>query len=220
MTTPNVPARSRYGADDETMTEWAMLHKRELSWAFIALAIIVAGFWYYERSQAIKGQRAETAYFQARQSAAAGNVPLAVSDLQKVVSRYEGTAAGTQAALTLAQMLYEQKKFKEGVDVLKAAEAKAPEDFKASIHVVEAGGYEELKDFVAAAEQYKVAAQATRFPVDKAEYQAAAARAYAAGGKTAEAKAIWTELAKDEAAPTAAEARVRLGELDAKPMKI
>ena len=220
MTTPNVPARSRYGADDETMTEWAMLHKRELSWAVIALAIIVAGIWYYERSQSIKGQRAETAYFQARQSAAAGNVPLAVSDLQKVVSRYEGTAAGTQAALTLAQMLYEQKKFKEGVDVLKAAEAKAPEDFKASIHVVEAGGYEELKDFVAAAEQYKVAAQATRFPVDKAEYQAAAARAYAAGGKTAEAKAIWTELAKDEAAPTAAEARVRLGELDAKPMKI
>jgi len=220
MTTPNVPARSRYGADDETMTEWAMLHKRELSWAFIALAIIVAGFWYYERSQAIKGQRAEAAYFQARQSAAAGNLPLAVSDLQKVVSRYDGTTAGSQAALTLAQMLYDQKKFKEGLDVLKAAEAKAPEDFKASVHVLEAAGHEELKDFVAAAEQYKLAAQVTRFPADKAEYQAAAARDYMAAGKTAEAKAIWTDLAKDEAAPTAAEARVRLGELDAKPVKI
>ena len=220
MTTPNVPARGRHGADDETMTEWAMLHKRELSWAFIALAIIVAGFWYYERSQSIKGQRAEAAYFQARQSAAAGNLPLAVSDLRKVVSRYDGTTAGSQAALTLAQMLYDQKKFKEGLDVLKAAEAKAPEDFKASVHVLEAAGHEELKDFVAAAEQYKLAAQVTRFPVDKAEYQAAAARDYMAAGKAAEAKAIWTDLAKDEAAPTAAEARVRLGELDAKPVKI
>jgi predicted negative regulator of RcsB-dependent stress response len=220
MTTPNVPARSRYGAQDESISEWAMLHKREVSWAVIALVIIVAGIWYYERSQSIKAQRAEAAYFQARQSAAAGNVPLAVSDLKKVASRYEGTTAGTQAALTLAQTLYEQKKFKEGLDALKAAEAKAPEDFKASIHVLEAGGYEESKDFVAAAEQYKLAAQMTRFPVDKAEYQAAAARAYSAGGKTAEAKAIWTELAKDETAPTAAEARVRLGELDAKPMKI
>ena len=202
------------------MTEWAMLHKRELSWAIIALAIIVAGFWYYERSESIKGQRAEAAYFQARQSAAAGNLPLAVSDLQKVVSRYDGTTAGSQAALTLSQMLYDQKKFKEGLDVLKAAEAKAPEDFKASVHVLEAAGHEELKDFVAAAEQYKLAAQVTRFPVDKAEYQAAAARDYMAAGKTAEAKAIWTDLAKDEAAPTAAEARVRLGELDAKPVKI
>jgi predicted negative regulator of RcsB-dependent stress response len=220
MTTPNIPARKRSGADDETMTEWFMLHQRDVAWAVVAVAIIVGGFWYYERSQAIKAQRAETAYFQARQSAAAGNLPLAVSDLQKVVSRYEGTSAGTQAALTLAQTLYDQKKFKEGVDALKAAEAKAPDDFKPSIHLLEAAGYEELKNLVAAAEQYKLAAQATRFPLDKAEYQASAARAYMAAGKTDEARAIWTELVKDETAPTAAEARVRLGELEAKPVKI
>lgn len=220
MTTPNIPARKRSGADEETMTEWFMLHQRDVAWAVVALAIIVGGFWYYERSQSIKAQRAEAAYFQARQSAAAGNLPLAVSDLQKVVSRYEGTNAGTQAALTLAQTLYDQKKFKEGLDVLKAAEAKAPDHFKPSIHVLEAAGYEELKNLVAAAEQYKLAAQVTRFPVDKAEYQAAAARDYMAAGKTEEAKAIWRELVKDETAPTAAEARVRLGELEAKPMKI
>ena len=220
MTTPNIPARKRSGADEETMTEWFMLHQRDVAWAVVALAIIVGGFWYYERSQSIKAQRAEAAYFQARQSAAAGNLPLAVSDLQKVVSRYEGTSAGTQAALTLAQTLYDQKKFKEGLDVLKAAEAKTPDDFKPSIHILEAAGYEELKNLVAAAEQYKLAAQVTRFPVDKAEYQAAAARDYMAAGKTEEAKAIWRELVKDETAPTAAEARVRLGELEAKPMKI
>jgi predicted negative regulator of RcsB-dependent stress response len=220
MTTPNIPARKRSGADEETMTEWFMLHQRDVAWAVVALAIIVGGFWYYERSQSIKAQRAEAAYFQARQSAAAGNLPLAVSDLQKVVSRYEGTSAGTQAALTLAQTLYDQKKFKEGLDVLKAAEAKAPDHFKPSIHVLEAAGYEELKNLVAAAGQYKLAAQVTRFPVDKAEYQAAAARDYMAAGKTEEAKAIWRELVKDETAPTAAEARVRLGELEAKPMKI
>jgi len=220
MTTPNIPARKRSGADEETMTEWFMLHQRDVAWAVVALAIIVGGFWYYERSQSIKAQRAEAAYFQARQSAAAGNLPLAVSDLQKVVSRYEGTNAGIQAALTLAQTLYDQKKFKEGLDVLKTAEAKAPDHFKPSIHLLEAAGYEELKNLVAAAEQYKLAAQVTRFPVDKAEYQAAAARDYMAAGKTEEAKAIWRELVKDETAPTAAEARVRLGELEAKPMKI
>lgn len=220
MTTPNIPSRQRYGSSDESVGDWMLVHKRELLWALLALAVIVAGFWFYGRSQSIKSQRAESAYFQARQSAAAGNLPLAVSDLKKVVARYEGTRAGTQAALSLAQTLFEQKKFKEGIEVLKKVEAKAPGDSRASIHVLEAAGYEELKDFTAAAEQYKLAAMATEFPVDKAKYQAGAARDYMAAGKTDQAKAIWTELAKDESSPEAAEARVRLGEIVAKPMKI
>ena len=217
MTNPSIPTK-RLGADEESFTEWFMLHKREVSWAIIALAIVVLSYWYYERSESLKAQRAETAYFQARQSAAAGNLPLAVSDLQKVATRYEGTRAGAQASMTLAQALYQQQKFKEGIAALKQAEAKAPSDFRASIHVLEAAGYEELKDFVTAAAQYKLAAKETRFPDDKTQYQAAAARDYMAAGKTEEAKAIWTELAKDDTSPVAAEAKVRLGEIQAKPM--
>jgi predicted negative regulator of RcsB-dependent stress response len=220
MTTPNIPAGRRYGSDQESMGDWVLLHKRSVTWAVLALAAIVAGFWFYQRSQSIKAQRAESAYFQARQSAAAGNLPLAISDLQKVVTRYEGTRAGTQAAISLAEAQFDQKKFKEGIATLKQVEAKAPEDFRPSIHVLEAAGYEELKDFVAAAEQYNLAAKATVFPVDRAKYQASAARDFMAAGKTEEATKIWTELAKDESTPEAAEARVRLGELTAKPMKI
>jgi predicted negative regulator of RcsB-dependent stress response len=219
MTNPSIPTK-RFGADEESFSEWLMLHKREVSWAVIALAMVVLGYWYYERSEALKAQRGETAYYQARQSAAAGNLPLAVSDLQKVATRYEGTRAGAQASITLAQALYQQKKFKDGIAVLKRAEAKAPSDFRPSIHVLEADGFEELRDFGAAAEQYKVAAAATKYPVDKAQYQAAAARDYMAAGKTEDAKAIWAELAKDETGPMAAEAKVRLGELLAKPMTV
>jgi predicted negative regulator of RcsB-dependent stress response len=219
MTNPSIPTK-RFGADEESFSEWLMLHKRAVSWAVIALAIVVLGYWYYQRSQALKAQRAETAYYQARQSATAGNLPLAVSDLQKVATRYEGTPAGAQASITLAQALYQQKKFKDGIGVLKRAEAKAPSDFRPSIHVLEADGFEELRDFGAAAEQYKLAATATKYPVDKAQYQAAAARDYMAAGKTEDAKAIWTELAKDETGPMAAEAKVRLGELLAKPMTV
>jgi predicted negative regulator of RcsB-dependent stress response len=219
MTNPTAPGK-RFGADEESLTEWAMVHKREVTWAVVVLALIVLGYWYYERSQTIKGQRAESAYFQARQSAAAGNLPLAISDLQKVIARYEGTRAGTQAALSLAQALYDEKKYKDGIAVLLRAEAKAPSDFKSSVHVLEAAGHEELKDLVSAAEQYKLAAKETRFPADKAQYQAAAATDYMAAGKTEEAKAIWTELAKDETGPVAAEAKVRLGEVIAKPMTL
>jgi len=117
-------------------------------------------------------------------------------------------------------MLYDQQKFKEGLAVLKKAETKASRDFRPSIHVLEAAGYEEQKDLTTAAEQYKLAAEVTRFPADKAEYQAAAARDYMAAGKPDEDKAIWTQLAKDDTGPVSAEARVRLGELEAKPVKI
>jgi len=220
MTTPNIPARQRHSAGEDSLTDWFLLHKREVTWAILALAVVAGGFWFYERSQSLRQQRAESAYYQARQSAAAGNLPLAVSDLQKVATRYEGTRAGAQAAMSLAQALYDQKKFKEGIEALKKAEAKAPDDFKPSIHALEAAGYEELKDLVSAAEQYNLAAKATKFPMDKAQYQAAAARDYMAAGKTEEAKAIWTDLAKDETGPMASEARVRLGEVSAKPMRI
>jgi len=220
MTSPTSPTRTRYGADEQSLSDWFMLHQREVTWGAVILAAIVGGFWFYERSQSIKAQRAETAYFQARQSAAAGNLPKAVSDLDKVVNRYEGTRAGAQAALSLALAYYDQNKFKEGIAALKKVESKTPEDFRASVHVLEAAGYEQLKDFGSAAEQYKLAAQVTRFPADKAQYQASAARSYTEAGKVAEAKAIWTELAKDETGPMAAEARVRLGELEATPVKI
>ncbi len=197
-----------------------MLHNRQVTWGVVALAVIVGGLWFYQRSQSIRAQRAESAYFQARQSAVSGNLPQAVADLQKVVTRYQGTQAGAQAALSLAQAYYDQKKFKEGVAALKKAEGKLPDDFKASVHVLEAAGYEQLNNYPAAAEQYKLAADVTRFPADKAEYLASAARDYAAAGKRDEAVAIWRDLAKDESGPMAAEARVRLGELLAAPMKI
>jgi predicted negative regulator of RcsB-dependent stress response len=219
MTTPSIPSR-RYGSQDESIGDWAVLHRRQLTWAGIALAVLLGGFWFYQRSQSIKSRRAESAFFQARQAGAAGNPQLAISDLRKVVVRYEGTRSGTQAALLLAQMLFDQKQFKEGIEILKKAETKAPDEFQASIHVLEAAGYEELRDFTAAAQQYRLAADATEFPADKAKYQAAAARNLMAAGKVDDAKAIWTELAKDETRPEAAEARVRLGELIAKPMKI
>ena len=220
MTTPNTEPRKRYGADEESITEWITVHGRQVTWGVIGLAVIAAGFWFYERSQSIKSQRAETAYFQARQAVEAGNAPLAISDLQKVVNRYEGTPAGTQAALTLAQAYYDQGKYKEGIAALQKAEGKAPSEFKASIHVLEAAGYQGAKDFAKSAEQFKLAADATKFPADKAEYQADAARDYQTAGKTAEAIAIWKELVKNENQSVAGEARVRLGELEAKQMTV
>src|SRR5205823_7620789 len=115
------------------------------------------------------------------------------------------------------QMYYDQKKFKDGVAELKTAEKNASDDFAPSVHLLEANGYEELKDFVNAAGQYRLAAESSRFPNEKSSYRAYQARALMAAGKRAEALAIWEELVKEEGSSFALEAKLRIGELDASP---
>lgn len=205
--------------DEDSFGDWVILHKNALSWALLALAIVVAGGWFYKRSQDLRETKADTAYYQARREAAQGNLQLARADLKKMADRYSGTRAGTEGRMFLAGMLYDQKQFKQGIAELKSVE-KGSGDFTASVHVLEANGYEELRDFVAAADQYREAAEAARFPYDKNQYKAARARALMTAGRRAEALAIWQELAKDPTSPFALEAKLRIGELTAAPAKV
>jgi predicted negative regulator of RcsB-dependent stress response len=216
----NAPVVPRL-ADDDSIGDWIVLHKTTLGWAALAVAVIVGGGWFYERSQALKAERAEKAYYSARQEAALGNAALAAADLKKLAERYPKTRAGIQGRISLAQLDFDQKKFKEGIAELKSAEQgiSSGDDFAPSVHLLEANGYEELKDFVNAADQYRLAAETSRFPNDQGRFRAYQARALTTAGKRAEALAIWEDLAKDQTSPFALEAKLRIGELEATPAK-
>jgi predicted negative regulator of RcsB-dependent stress response len=71
----------------ESLMDWFQLHSRQVVWGSIALAAVVVGGWFYMRSQQLKAERAETAYFAAQRSVVSGNLPLAESDLRKMISR-------------------------------------------------------------------------------------------------------------------------------------
>jgi tetratricopeptide (TPR) repeat protein len=171
------------------------------------------------RTQSLKSERAERAYYAAEQSIASGNRPLAESDLNKLITRYDGTAAAYEGRLALTRLLYDDSKFQEGVAALKKAMPKleSSKDFASPAHLLLAAGYEQLKQFLAAANEYGAAAKAARFDPDRQRYEIWSARAYFLGGKVDEAKRIWTELAADSKGTVAGEARVRLGELVARP---
>ncbi len=218
-TAPPVPARLDH---EESIGEWISLHRVSLGWGLIVLVAVLGGAWFFERSQTLKAERADKAYYQARQEAALGNTALAAADLKKMADRYNGTRQAAEARMYLAQMDFEQKKFKDGIAELKLAEKNvgSGDDFAASVHLLEASGYEELKDFVNAADQYRLAAETSRFPNDKNRFRAYQARALMNAGKRAEASAIWQDLAKDEASPFALEAKLRIGELEATPAKV
>ena len=198
--------------------DWFQLHSRKVIGLGAGIVLLAAGGWFYNRSRELKSERAERAYFEAQRSVMAGNLPLAESDLRKMVTRYEGTDAAMQARLVLAQVLYDQGKFQEGVDELKQAEKKfgGSKEFGSSVHMVLGGGLEQLKKYKEAALQYEAAAGAARFDPDRERYETLAARAYLTAGDTARARELWTKLGADSKGTVAGEARVRLGELDGK----
>jgi predicted negative regulator of RcsB-dependent stress response len=205
----------------DNLMDWFQLHSKKVAIAGAGIVILAAGGWFYNRSQELKGERAERAYFEAQRSVLAGNLPLAESDLRKMIARYEGTPAAMQARLVLAQVLYDQGKIQEGVNELTAAEDKMgdSEEFGSSVHLVLGGGLEQLKKYKEAAQQYEKAAEAARFKPDRERYETLSARAYLTAGDTAKARELWTKLGADSKGTVAGEARVRLGELDAAPVQ-
>jgi tetratricopeptide (TPR) repeat protein len=150
----------------------------------------------------------------------AGNLVLAQSDLTKLVNRYGGTAAGSEGAMILASIEYDQGKYQEGIQVLEKAAGGAPGPMEVQLRTLIGDGYLSMKNVPSAAKEFERAAAISTHELEKANQRAKAARAYMVGGDTAKARQIWSELAGDEKVPTvAAEAKVRLGELTAKPAK-
>ena len=201
-----------------SLIDWLQVNSRLLGIAAAVVVVAAVGYWFYLRSAQLKSLNAERALLTAQQSLGSGNAQLAQSDLQRIVTRYEGTPAGVEAALLLAQLDYDAGKYQDGINILEKAAGKATEGTLPSIYGLRGDGYAQLGKMADAAKQYVRAADAAAFDNEKAYQRSKAARSYAAAGNTEEAKKIWSALAKDpKAEAVAAEARVRLAELEAKP---
>ncbi|HEX6537078.1 MAG TPA: tetratricopeptide repeat protein [Gemmatimonadaceae bacterium] len=200
----------------QNLLEWAELHSKQLTIVAVAIIAIAGGVWFYQKSHQARTRNASAALAQAEQAVGAGNLALAQSDLDKIVSRYGGTVPGKQAILVLAQVLYDRGQYAQGIQQLQKLVDSDDAYLRAGALNLIGAGYEQQAKYADAAASYRKAADATAYPADRDQYLASAARALTSAGKTAEAKEIWSKLAADPTSPTAAEARVRLGEIEAK----
>lgn len=207
------------GTRTQSFADWIQANMRLVGIGAAIVAVGAAGYWFYARSAEIKRQNAERGLNQAKQSLAAGNPALAVTDLERIAGRYKGTNAGAQAAMLLAQVQYEQGKFAEGVNALEPYQsAGAAKAHLAAVWSLTADGQFAQDKADEAAASYRKAAEATTLVGERALYEAKAARALMAAGKTEEAKAIWERLVDDpDAMAVRNEALVRLGELTVQP---
>lgn len=201
----------------QSFSDWYWKNQKLLGIAAAVVLVAAAGAWFYMRSVQIKQANAERVLGQAKQSLAAGNVPLAMTDLQRVATRYKTTPGGVQAALILAQIDYEQGKYPDGIRVLDEVRGHAGPNEGEVLSLIGDGQVAQGKPDDAAA-SYRKAAEVTQGPAERVEYLAKAARVLMAAGKNAEAKTLWQQIAADpDAAGIHNEAEVRLGELEAQP---
>ena len=202
----------------DSFVDWASANRKMLTAGAVALAAVAGGAWIYGRSVELKAENAERSLIVAEQTLAQGNLPAAQTELERVATRYPKTAAGVEANMMLAQLHYQKGEFQQGVERLeRAADVGAAKPRQAAIRALAGDGHAELGEFAEAAAAYEAAAQAAEFELDKLAYRVKAAYAHMNAGNRDAALAIWTELAEDPLSPAAGEAKIRLGELQARP---
>jgi predicted negative regulator of RcsB-dependent stress response len=201
----------------ESLSTWLQSNSKLIGGAIGGAAVVGALIFGYRSWTGSTREKASAALYQAQAPFSEGKLDEAKTALEKVATRYASTAAGQQAAVLLAQALYEQKKYDDGIKALEKALGSSSTDFKSSIESLMASGYEMKQAWNDAAAHYAKAAAAAPFEADKHQFEAAQARSLTLAGKPADAKKIWESLASLDGDPVQQEARVRLGELAAKP---
>jgi predicted negative regulator of RcsB-dependent stress response len=215
MTKTGAAAGPAFDDRTESAMDWARANTKPIAIAAIVIALAAATWFFAKQWRERQADAAEVALNRARQSYGQGNLPLAQTDLKRVITRFGGSAAGSQASMLLAQAYYEQGKPDSGLKVLN--DGKPSDTDEAAFEALKGAGLEQKKEYVQAAERYRAAAGLADAKIAKDRFMADAARALTSANNKAEAAKIWSALANDNASTFAAEARVRLGELVATP---
>jgi predicted negative regulator of RcsB-dependent stress response len=194
---------------------WYERHQRALLVALGVLALGAIVAWFIVASGKRKEQFATRSLNQARAAAEAGNLPLASSELQRLITTYKGTHAAQEAVITLNQvrMVNGQSEL-AAVGLREFLATKPPAEYQAPANGLLGAALENSKRWADAAGAYLQASTAAEVPYLKASYLVDAGRAYREAGRTADAiKAYRTVLEKYADSPSFTEAQVRLAEL-------
>lgn len=199
------------------IVEWVYTHSRIAIGALVGVALIAGSIWFVLEYQQRKEAAAAAALEGTRTATQAGNLPLAASDLLRLIDTYPGTQAADEAVVILAQVRLGQDQPSLAVAELeRAVQAGLADQFRAPAYGLLANALEHVGSLAEAGEAFENAAGASWYEYLSAEYLNEAGRVYWTAGDTARAVSAYERvLSEFEDAPGATEARVRLAELRA-----
>lgn len=198
-----------------TTTPWYRDRWRQLVAAMVLAAAAAIVGWFLLASGKRKEQFAVRSLNQARAAAEAGNLPLASSDLQRLITTYKGTDAASEAVITLNQvrMVNGQSEL-AAIGLREYLAGKPPKKYMAPASGLLGAALENSKRWAEAGDAYRQASNTADLEYLKAGYLVDAGRAYRQAGKAQDAeRAYRTILEKYPKSPSFTEAQVRLAEL-------
>ena len=215
MATTVEPTRPRTAAASAVSTPWYKNRRRHIIAAAAIVAAIAAVAWFVVASGKRKEEFAARSLNQARTAAEAGNLPLASSELQKLISAYKGTDAASEAVITLNQVRMVNGQNELAVVGLREfLNSNPPEQYRTPATGLLAAALENAKQWDEAGKAYTRAANTAEVEYLKAQYLVDAGRAYRLGGKLEEAaRSYRTILQKYPKSSSVTEAQVRLAEI-------
>ena len=198
----------------ERLLDWIRGHTRAVTWIVGALVVGLGLFLWTlsstRRSETIAGRQLQGA----RYAFESQNLPLAASELARIVENYSGTNAAAQGRLLLAQVRLQQGQPQQAVELLRDFAPGAGAAYRAQAYGLLGVAHENLARPRDGAQAYEAGAEAARMDFLRAQLLVDAGRAWTAAGDTAKAIAAYRRVVQElpkESAVT--EAKVRLGEL-------
>ncbi len=201
--------------DQHAWLERLKQNSRAVTVAAGALVVVAAGVWLYTTSQQRKEAFAAQELARARATAEAGNLPLATSDLTRLIERFGGTRASDDATIVLNQIrLIQGQRDIAATALQEFVQGRRPPAVRAAAYGLLGGALEDQAKPREAAVAYRQASEAAPLDFLKAQYLLDAARALVAAGDSAAAKAEYGQvLTRYGELDQSAEARIRMAEL-------
>lgn len=215
MATTVEPTRTQIPPTATLPAPWYRNRQRQISIGAAVLGLLALVGWFVFASSKRKEEFAARSLNQARAAAEAGNLPLASSELQKLIGSYGGTDAAREAVITLNQvrMINGQNELAV-VGLREFLDTKPPQQYRTPAYGLLAAALENSKRWVDAGNAYTQASNAAEVEYLKAKYLVDAGRAFRDGAKLDQsAQAYRTVLEKFPKSPSVTEARVRLAEI-------
>lgn len=219
--TATAPAPSKSASDIKAsakaakMAEWLKEPQNRYLAAGMAVGLVALIVWLVMMSGRRKEDFAGRALDQARSAAESGNLPLAASEFQKVITTYGGTAAAQEAVINLNQVrLINGQQELAAVNLQDFLKTNPDPQFRSAAYGLLGRAYENSRRPGEAAAAYESAAKVAEFEYLKADLLLDAARAYNNAGQKDKAIAAYRSVVKDyPKSSSKIEAEVRLAEL-------
>ncbi|MGK7312573.1 MAG: tetratricopeptide repeat protein [Candidatus Longimicrobiales bacterium M2_2A_002] len=156
--------------------DWGRENQRETIIGAVVVAVVVGGAAWFIVQQRQVESTAQARLAQVQQTVASGNLQLAARDLESFLERFDGTEAGDQARLILADVYMAQEQPEQAIQALGDLPARLDAPFGIAAARLEAAALERLERFDDAVQAYLDIAANARFPFQRREALADAGR--------------------------------------------